>query len=131
MVFLYLLALLLISVTDIKFRVIPKGLNLALLATTSSFLMLSGKVAVVLASLFAFLLYAGLYRLTKGGVGYGDVRLAAVAIDFQTLAPIGSLSIHCMAWVIAGLVLLVKKSPSRSLPFAPFLLSATIIVNHL
>lgn len=89
------------------------------------------KAAVLMASLFAFLIYALLFRLTKGSVGYGDVRLAPVAIDFHALAPTGSLSIHFSAWVFAGLFLLINKSPSRSLPFAPFLFLAAIIINHL
>jgi Flp pilus assembly protein protease CpaA len=130
-VFSYFLAFVLISATDLKFRIIPKGLNLALVATTSIYLMIAGKATLLVASLIAFQIYALLYRLTKGGVGYGDVRLAPAVIDFYAGTPTGLLTIHLLAWVFAGFVLLIKKDSSSSLPFAPFLLSATIIINHL
>jgi leader peptidase (prepilin peptidase)/N-methyltransferase len=127
----YLLAFVLISASDLRFRIIPKGLNLALVVTTSTYLLIAGNRTLLLASLIAFLSYALLHRLTRGGVGYGDVRLAPAAIDFYVSTPTGPLTIHLLAWVFAGLVLLMKKHSSSSLPFAPFLLSATIIINHL
>jgi Flp pilus assembly protein protease CpaA len=130
-VVIYFFALVLISASDLRFRIIPKGLNLALVVTTSTYLMIAGNGTLLLASLIAFLSYALLHRLTRGGVGYGDVRLAPVAIDFYGSTPNGPLTIHLLAWVFAGLVLLLKKHSSSSLPFAPFLLSATIIINHL
>lgn len=130
-VFSYFFAFVLISATDLKFRIIPKGLNLALVATTSTYLMITRNEALLLASLVAFLIYAILYRLSKGGVGYGDVRLAPAAMDFYAITPTGPLTIHLLAWVLAGFLLLLKKHSSPSLPFAPFLLAATIIINHL
>ena len=130
-VFLYFFAFVLISATDLKFRVIPKGLNLALVATTATYFMIAGKATLLVASLIAFQIYALLYRLTNGGIGYGDVRLAPAVIDFYASAPTGPLTIHLLAWVFAGFVLLIKEHSSSSLPFAPFLLSATIIINHL
>lgn len=132
--FLYSLALLLISAADLRFRIIPKGLNLMLFAITSLYLMIAGNTAGLSASLFALTIYALLYRLTKGALGYGDVRLAPAAIDFHAVTPTGSLSVHILAWVFAGFFLLIKRSSSPSLPsvpLAPFLLSATLIINHL
>jgi hypothetical protein len=108
-----------------------------LLAITSFYLMIAGNTAGLSASFFAFAIYALIYRLTKGSLGYGDVRLAPVAIDFHAITPAGSLSIHILAWVFAGFFLLIKKSSSPSLPslpsvpLAPFLLSATLIINNL
>jgi prepilin signal peptidase PulO-like enzyme (type II secretory pathway) len=130
-VFLYSLALLLISAADLRYRVIPKGLNLTLVAITTVYLMFAGKTASLSASLFASLIYALLYRLSRGGLGYGDVRLAPAAIDFQAVTPAGSLSIHLLGWTFAGVFLLIKRNSSPSLPFAPFLLPATLIINHL
>lgn len=128
---LYLFPFVLISATDFKFRVIPKGINLALVASTATYLVVTRNMGLLVASLTTFLIYALFYRLTKGGVGYGDVRLAPVAIDFHVITPTGPLTIHLLAWAFAGFVLLIKKHSSSSLPFAPFLLSATIIINHL
>ncbi|MFM8783496.1 MAG: prepilin peptidase [Actinomycetota bacterium] len=127
----YVFAFVLISATDLKFRIIPKGINLALVAATSTHLIVSGNVALLLASLLSFPIYALVYRLTKGAIGYGDVRLAPVAIDLHSNTPTSPLSIHLLAWVFAGFFVLLRNSPSTSLPFAPFLLSVTIIINHL
>lgn len=106
-------------------------MNFALVATTFTYLLITRNAALLLASLMAFLIYALLYRLSKGGVGFGDVRLAPAPVDFYATTPTGPLTIHLLAWVFAGLVLLIKKRASSSLPLAPFLLSATLIINHL
>ena len=127
----HFIAFALISAADLRFRVIPKGVNFALVATTFTYLLITRNIALLLACLMAFLIYALLYRLSKGGVGYGDVRLAPAPIDFYATTPTGPLTIHLLAWVFAGLVLLIKKRASSSLPLAPFLLSATLIINHL
>ena len=127
----YFFAFGLISAADLRFRVIPKGMNFALVATVFTYLLITRNEAFLLASLMAFLIYALLYRLSKGGIGYGDVRLAPAPIDFYATIPNGPLTIHLLAWVLAGFVLLIKKRASSSLPLAPFLLSATLIINHL
>ena len=106
-------------------------MNFALVATTFTYLLMTRNAALLLACLMAFLIYALLYRLSKGGVGFGDVRLAPAPVDFYATTPTGPLTIHLLAWVFAGLVLLIKKRASSSLPLAPFLLSATLIINHL
>lgn len=70
----------------------------------------------------AFLLTAALAR--PGGLGLGDVKLAAVLGIYLGSAVIGALLLAFLTGAIAGLALIVRHgwhARSRAIPFAPFL----------
>lgn len=70
----------------------------------------------------AFLLTAALAR--PGGMGLGDVKLAAVLGIYLGSAVIDALLLAFLTGAIAGLALIVRhgwRARSRAIPFAPFL----------
>lgn len=132
---LYYTLLFLIAAVDLKFRIIPKGLNIFCISTVYCHLLgsqfASGELTALCYSILYgvayFLFYSLLFRVSKGALGYGDVRLAPAIVDFQSLNPS---SIHLLAWVLAGSSAIINPKGLKSLPFAPFLLGASIIINH-
>lgn len=124
----YFLVFTLIAVCDLKNRLIPKGLNFFLIFW-SVFIQLNqfGYIAIV-CSIFSFLTYAALFRVTGGRIGYGDVRLAPAVGNLKDVNPI---AIHLIAWILAGVFAIFTGKRKKNLPFAPFLLTASLIINHL
>lgn len=116
-----LLGLVLFACTDLAERRIPKRLNLLLL-----FLLIL-EFDRALHGMTIWILYLSIFRFTRAGIGYGDVRLAPVtALLTSDLAQLFEL--HLQAWVIGGLfAMFSSKMKGSNLPFAPFLgLSAVL-----
>ena len=123
--FAFSLLLLLLVATDLRFRIIPKHLNFFCFVI----LFLNFTFQKVIWALLLFLIYSLLFRICRGSVGYGDVRLAPVAaFAVQDQSP---LVIHAFAWVGAGIFLLIKGNTCRSVPFAPFLAFSLVSIMHL
>lgn len=124
----YYLVFTLIAVCDLKNQLIPKGLNFFLIFW-SILLQLNqiGFMAIAF-SIFSFLTYAALFRVTGGRIGYGDVRLAPAVANLKTSNPV---AIHLIAWVLAGVYAIFTGKRKKNLPLAPFLLIASLMINHL
>ncbi|MGA1158847.1 MAG: prepilin peptidase [Candidatus Nanopelagicaceae bacterium] len=116
-----IIVLLLLSVTDIKFRRIPKISTITLLI----FLSLSNPSRIPIAIL-VFLFFSTIRRFTKYSVGYGDVRLSPVAA-LTTESALKCTELLILAWFFAGIWLLLRwRKRQKSLPFAPFLTLSVI-----
>jgi len=116
------LGLCLFAATDIAERRIPKRLNL-LVFTLFIFDPSATPIAIAIGSF-----YLVVFRASRGGVGYGDLRLAPCTA-LITSDPGELFVLHSGAWVMAGAFLLIAKGRSRNdLPFAPFIgLSAGLL----
>ena len=114
--------LLLFVTTDIVERRIPKNLNLLALA------LLISDLSALTCGILVWSLYLAMFRVSRGGMGYGDVRLAPLTA-LITSDPGELLALHAGAWIMAGVFLLVIKGrPRTNLPFAPFIsLSAGLL----
>ena len=117
--------LLLLSFADIKYRIIPKRLTFL----TYLLLLQRGNFSILLWALWIFLGYLFLFHFSKGGIGYGDVRLAPLAALVAGEA--NPLLIHLVAWCLAGLFLILRGKLHSSLPFAPFFSLSLLIITHL
>lgn len=117
--------LLLVTATDIRYRIIPKRLNFLALAL----ILFSMNFATILWAIALFLLYCIFYRIFGGRIGYGDVRLAPVAAVLTEVA--NPLLIHGFAWFLAGIFLLYKRKMNINLPFAPFFTLSALFLPHL
>ncbi|MFM1788662.1 MAG: hypothetical protein RLZZ12_11 [Actinomycetota bacterium] len=118
----------LLALCDLRFHLIPKGLNflcLGVLLLTAPKDLLG---LLILNSLVTYLIYCGIFRLSRGKMGYGDVRLAPLPATYDENHP---LPIHLLAWTLAGVATLFRRDLSSELPLAPFLLVATFIFNEL
>lgn len=119
------LILLLVTATDIRYRIIPKRLNFLALALIP----LSMELKKILWAYGLFFTYCIIYRIFGGRVGYGDVRLAPVATILTDAA--NPLLIHGFAWFLAGIFLLYKRKMNINLPFAPFFTLSALFLPHL
>jgi hypothetical protein len=114
--------LLSISAADLRYRRIPKHLNLLWVIVNSVL-----KPESVLLVAFVYLFYLSLKLIFKSGIGYGDVRFAPITA-FLSVSPTQCLFTHLLSWTIAGIwVLITPRSRRSSLPFAPFLAAAVIL----
>jgi leader peptidase (prepilin peptidase) / N-methyltransferase len=132
----------LLSVIDIRHRIIPHELNaFGLLLGLVSRALLEGPVGVLeglgasVVAFFGFALLSFLYEWRRGymGLGGGDVRLLAVLAAFVGLE--GLVSVLFMASVtgmVAGLLLRLKENKGsflrQSIPFGPFLVWSGLLV---
>ena len=121
----FYLTLLLVTATDIRYRIIPKRLNFLALALIP----LSMELKEILWAYGLFFTYCIFYRLFGGRIGYGDVRLAPVAAILTDAA--NPLFIHAFAWFLAGIFLLYKRKMNINLPFAPFFTLSALFLPHL
>jgi leader peptidase (prepilin peptidase)/N-methyltransferase len=116
-----------VTVSDLRTRLIPDGPLIAAVACAVALCALAWPSELgmrLLAGICAggFLLGAALLR--PGGMGLGDVKLAAVLGLYLGPAVVAALLVAFTAGAIAGLVLLVRHgwaARTRALPFAPFL----------
>lgn len=132
---LVLVLALLLAVIDLRVRVIPNELVLALLLTGVVFQLYHGGVAALLNAMLTmvalallFLLFAALLGL--GMVGAGDVKLAAamgMVLGYPAVMP--AMIIMSTAFALVGLGgLLSRRLTLKSmLPFAPFLMLGMVV----
>jgi leader peptidase (prepilin peptidase)/N-methyltransferase len=122
-----------VTVADLRTRLVPDGALLASLLVAISVCLASDPDAVpgrLLAALCAggFLLAAALLR--PDGMGLGDVKLAAVLGFYLGDDVIEAMIVSFAAGSIAGLALLVRhgwRARSRTIPFAPFLALGALV----
>ena len=119
----------LISATDIGYRVIPKRINFL-----GYFLLYLSSIISFFTSLLIYLLYVLIARIfhivkSKSGIGYGDIRISGLVVGFNQDLESG-LKIHLIAWLIAGtfwISMNAIRGRWKSLPFAPFLTLAVYL----
>jgi leader peptidase (prepilin peptidase)/N-methyltransferase len=91
-------------------------------------------VGLALGALGAFVVMAGLYLISRGGLGDGDVRLSpllgAYLCWFGPAEVIGGLYLSFVLGAIVGVSLMVCSAADRktALPFGPFLAAGTLLV---
>lgn len=76
-----------------------------------------------------FLSYCFIFRLFRGALGFGDVRLAPLAVFVAD--SYNPLLVHGLAWFSAAIFLLGKRRVNMSLPFAPFFSLSLLFLLHL
>ncbi len=123
------ITLILISATDIRFRIIPKRITFL-----SYLLLYSLNILNLFIGLMVYLIYVLMAKIfhiltSKVGIGYGDIRAAGLVIGFDQSLESG-LKIHLLAWLIAGtfwILMNAIRGRWKSLPFAPFLTLAVYL----
>jgi prepilin signal peptidase PulO-like enzyme (type II secretory pathway) len=123
----FVLTLAVITVTDLRRRVIPNrvlalavALGLPLLAAADPD-SLPGRLAVALAAGGVFLAVA---LARPGGFGMGDVKLIAAMGLFLGDAVLGAVLVALLCGSLLGLALIVRHGAAaakRTIPFGPFL----------
>jgi leader peptidase (prepilin peptidase)/N-methyltransferase len=116
-----------VTISDLRTRLVPDAALVASLAIALPVSLLSDPAGVpgrLLAGIAAggFLLAAALIR--PGGMGLGDVKLAAVLGVYLGARIAEAMLVAFAAGSLAGLVLLARHGLSargRTIPFAPFL----------
>lgn len=122
----------LVSVTDMECRTIP---NAALVAAVALWvpLRLLGQPGPVAGALFGAVVFAAplwlAARLRPGGMGFGDVKLAAVLGLYlgSPLAVVG-LMLGALAGGLGGVAVLLHPAGSRqaTMPYGPFLAAGAV-----
>ncbi len=122
-----------VTVSDLRTRLVPDGAMVASLAIAVPVCLLSdpgampGRLVAGLGAA-AFLLAAALIR--PDGMGLGDVKLAGVLGVYLGAAVIEAMVVAFAAGSVAGMVLLARhgwKARSRTIPFAPFLAIGALV----
>jgi leader peptidase (prepilin peptidase) / N-methyltransferase len=116
-----------VTVTDLRWRLVPDGALMAALGLALPLCALDDPAALparLLAALGAgaFLLAAALIR--PDGMGLGDVKLSAVLGVYLGPGVIEALLVAFMTGSLAGLAMVARhgwEARSRTIPFAPFL----------
>lgn len=113
----------LISVTDIKFHKVHRlHVYLATLSLLPWMSIQATKVA-----LFNLTIYLLLFLLSKGQIGFGDVRLSLLIGAYLGLQQMGYsevLTVNLISWSCASLYILERwlfKGSNYAVPFAPFM----------
>jgi leader peptidase (prepilin peptidase) / N-methyltransferase len=127
----------LVTVTDLRTRLIPDGPLVASLALALGLCALSDPGAIperlaAGAGAAGFLLAAALLR--PDGMGLGDVKLAGVIGVFLGVRVIAAMAISFAAGSIAGVALIIRhgwSARTRSIPFAPCLALGAVIAMAL
>ncbi|MFZ5647962.1 MAG: prepilin peptidase [Bacillota bacterium] len=133
---LFLTALMItIAFIDLDHYIIPNRLVLAGLIAGALFLPVTGDLSL-LSALYGALSASGflliLYIVSRGGMGMGDIKLAAVIGIFLGW-PMALLAVFlaCFLAGILGIVLIVTGIKKRKdpIPFGPFLAAGTFITS--
>jgi leader peptidase (prepilin peptidase)/N-methyltransferase len=127
----------LVTVTDLRTRLIPDGPLVVSLALALGLCALSDPGAIperlaAGAGAAGFLLAAALLR--PDGMGLGDVKLAGVIGVFLGVRVIAAMAISFAAGSIAGVALIIRhgwSARTRSIPFAPCLALGAVIAMAL
>ena len=122
-----------VTVSDLRTRLVPDGALVASIAVAAPVCLLSdpaGVPARLLAALAAgaFLLVFAIAR--PGGMGLGDVKLAAVLGFYLGTRTAEAMVVAFVAGSIAVLVLLARHgwaARGRTIPFAPFLAIGALV----
>ncbi|WP_159446329.1 prepilin peptidase [Desulfonispora thiosulfatigenes] len=127
-------SLLVITLTDLKYYLIPNSivfglliLGLAFHLTTRPFNFLNAALSFILAGVFFLILQI----FSGGGMGGGDIKLISILglwFGFPGIALI--IFISALIGSVIGIILIMMKFKNRKqgLPFGPFIVFATLIV---
>lgn len=132
-----LILLLAACIVDLKSGKIPDKVVLAGILTGIVFSAINGPKDVafkLISGIIAALLLLLISWLSKGGVGMGDVKLAAFLGVYLGLGmTISVLSVSVILSGIAAAVILLSKKAGKNgtIPFAPFILLGTVILMFL
>lgn len=129
-------ALIVITIADLKYRIIPDAMHIVLIVATSVFLwpQLTDTTLLLDRILAAALLFGGmglLFMATKGrGLGFGDVKFAGV-IGYMLGLSMGFLSLY-VAFVTGGifaiiLLLTTKRGFKSEVAFGPFMVWGMVV----
>jgi leader peptidase (prepilin peptidase)/N-methyltransferase len=122
-----------VTVTDLRSRIVPDAALLAALAVAVPACLLTDPVALpgrlaAAAAAGGFLLSAALIR--PDGMGLGDVKLGGVLGFYLGGAVVEALMVAFATGSVAGLVVLARHGWSarrRTIPFAPFLALGALV----
>ena len=125
---------LMISVIDFKYYVIPNRLNMVLLLIGYIYHFISGDLSFIerlwgLTAGFGVLFL--LSAISRGGIGGGDIKLAAVmGFWLGSGGILYALFIGALAGSITGLALILMgiKKRKEAIPFGPFLIMGFLMV---
>lgn len=127
-------ALLLISIIDVRSKIIPNKLIIMIIAVGVITLVLDNNSSIINA-LLGFIICGGIIAIisfiTKGDIGMGDAKLfACIGIFFGLQTTLGIMLTATMISGLAGLTLLALGKANRKtvLPFAPFVFAVTMFV---
>lgn len=120
------------AVIDIRTRRIPDRLVLAGAAAGSIFLLLDvqrGSLSGLMGGMTAGLLMFFVHKITKDGIGLGDVKLFGCTGMYLGLE--GTVSAMLTAVVLSGLysfvlICISRDNKQREIPFAPFILAGAL-----
>lgn len=125
-----------ISFIDLEHFIIPDKIIIFALSAGMVFVIFTREPAIASAlagSVSAVLFLLVLAFCSRGGMGGGDIKLAAV-IGLCLGWPVGVIAVllGCLLAGLVGLALVLTKLKSRKdlLPFAPFLAAGTLIMFH-
>ena len=133
--------LVVVSVTDLSHRLVPRRLIYAALALIVPLLVASaavdhrwhGLTGAVIAGAVAFGIFFGIWWFVPRGMGFGDVRLAgAIGLTVGYLSLLHAYVAFLAGFVVGmvfGLVMMVVSSAGRKtrIPFAPSLAVGAVI----
>ena len=120
----FVLMLMIISITDIKFFIIPNIFVILLLIPGIIELFYLFSKMLLLGGIFGLIIFLILYLLFPKGIGLGDVKLAgAIGLFLGLKLTILAILLSFLSGAIVGLLLIAlhKKSMKDPIPFGPFL----------
>ncbi|MCX7920397.1 MAG: A24 family peptidase [Clostridia bacterium] len=122
------------SVKDLQSKSIPNEIIIFSIATGLVTSALHMSISALINSIIGFIVIGValgiLSFITKGGVGMGDVKLAACVGIFLGLSQtISAVVLATMLSGLIGIVLLIARVYDRksTIPFAPFILTGTVM----
>ncbi len=123
-----------VTITDLRARVVPDAALIAAVAVALPICAIDDagalpERALAAAGAGSFMLAGALVR--PGGLGLGDVKLAAVLGLYLGGAVLGALLLAFIAGTIAGSAVIARhgwEARSRAIPFAPFLALGAVAV---
>ncbi|MBP7331747.1 MAG: Type 4 prepilin-like proteins leader peptide-processing enzyme [Firmicutes bacterium ADurb.Bin373] len=128
--------LVVISIIDMEYLIIPNKLIVIVLFLGAIFVIFTGEPAVLSALMgfgAAFLFLLALALASRGGIGGGDIKLAAViGLCLGWPNGITAVLLACLLAGLAGLILILLRIKNRKdlIPFGPFLAAGALIMFH-
>jgi hypothetical protein len=124
----YWFLLTLIAAADIRWHRIPKALNFALIAVVAL-----ADFRYIPWIFMTWIFYCLLFRVAKGAIGYGDVRLSPTLVYACGAPPVGISQFvlpHLSLWTCAGIYVLIRRNGAKeALALAPFFVVVTAILS--
>ena len=120
-----------IFIADLKAQIIPDWVVIPAIIVSFLRIVESGRWSLALAGMSGMLFFLIIFLLTRGrGLGFGDVKLGLLMGLFLGLPQvIVAIFMAFLTGALVGviLILLGKKQFGQKIPFAPFLVAATVV----